>query len=70
MISRHIRDCLYPLVGIAIIRCRLAVLYRGLSTSPIVLPSPVDILQASIEYWRRFYARLGRLSSKAYWVLR
>jgi NitT/TauT family transport system permease protein len=49
---RHIGNYLYPLVGIAVILVAWQFYTETFHISQIVLPSPVDILRASIENWR------------------
>jgi NitT/TauT family transport system permease protein len=51
MTFRALRSAAYPLVGIALILVAWQLYTQALGINRIVLPSPVDILRASISNW-------------------
>ena len=51
MTFRNFKSAVYPLVGVAVILLIWQTYTYGLSISRIVLPSPADILRASITNW-------------------
>jgi NitT/TauT family transport system permease protein len=52
MTPRDLRTALYPLVGVTIILVIWQIYVSTFGISRIVLPGPLDILQASISNWR------------------
>ena len=51
MTGRYIRAAIYPLLGVAIILCAWQLYTEVFAINRIVLPSPLDILRASVAYW-------------------
>jgi NitT/TauT family transport system permease protein len=49
--KRSITNAVYPLIGIAVILIAWQVYTSAFAINRIVLPSPLDILQASIAHW-------------------
>jgi NitT/TauT family transport system permease protein len=52
MISRDIRTAFYPLAGVAMILVAWEAYVHAFHVSRIVLPGPLDILQASLDNWK------------------
>jgi NitT/TauT family transport system permease protein len=51
MTSRTVKSALYPLLGVALIIVAWQLYVHIFTINRIVLPSPLDILQASITHW-------------------
>jgi len=52
MIGRNIKNAIYPLIGVAIILLAWQFYTHAFAINRIVLPSPLDILYASIAHWQ------------------
>jgi NitT/TauT family transport system permease protein len=50
--TKHIKNGIYPLVGVAVIVVMWQIYTDAFGVSKIVLPSPTDILWASIANWK------------------
>jgi NitT/TauT family transport system permease protein len=50
--TRHIKNGIYPLIGIAVIVIVWQIYTQAFDISRIVLPSPTDILWASVANWK------------------
>jgi len=51
MMSRNLQTTIYPLAGVAVILVAWEVYVQAFGVSRIVLPGPIDILNASIKNW-------------------
>ena len=49
--KRSVTNAVYPLIGVAVILIAWQVYTSAFAINRIVLPSPLDILQASIAHW-------------------
>jgi NitT/TauT family transport system permease protein len=52
MTGRHLKDAIYPLIGIVVILLAWQLYTQGLGVPQLVLPSPMAILDSSIKNWK------------------